>query len=196
MTPSENKGSKEIDLPKFECTKCGACCKDTEILVTVTDGDILRISRTLELAPNEMLRALDFYITEPDTPPPTGLEKIPAIQTERGLAYVALKKMENGDCIFLKDDQCMIHPIRPMVCRSFPFVFSVSNNQRNWGLSAKQEICPGLGTGSKVSKTELDSLAKEVLTDFEAYRKFADSWNSRSESCNAFDFINEILSMK
>jgi Fe-S-cluster containining protein len=30
-------------------------------------------------------------------------------------------KRKNGRCIFLKDDLCSIHKIRPQICRDFPF---------------------------------------------------------------------------
>lgn len=196
MTPLLARNISEDDrLPRFECIRCGSCCRDQHILVTVTSNDIIRISKGLELTSDEVLRTLDFYIVTPDSSPPIGLEKIPSIKTEQGLAYVALKKMENGDCIFLKDDECMIHPIRPMVCRSFPFVFDETRGDRLWGLSAKKDICPGLGKGPRVSGEVLDSLAKEILHDFDMYRKFANWWNSRPRSSTAQEFIDEIFSI-
>ncbi|TFG30800.1 YkgJ family cysteine cluster protein [Candidatus Thorarchaeota archaeon] len=196
LTPSTAcSRSDESCLPRFECTRCGSCCRDRQILVTVTSNDIIRISKALELIPSEILRALDFYIVEPGTSPPVGLEKIPYITTERGQAYVALKKLENGDCIFLKDNECMIHPVRPRVCKSFPFVFNETDGKRSWGLSAKKEICPGLGKGVRISANELGSLAIEILQDFENYRKFADWWNSSSTSFTALAFIDEVFSI-
>lgn len=182
-------------LPHFECTRCGSCCRDDQVLVTVTSGDIIRISKALELTSNEILRALEFYIIDSGEKIPLGLEKIPSIKTERGLAYVALKKMENGECVFLKDDECMIHSVRPMVCRSFPFVFSRTNGEISWGLSAKKEICPGLGIGPLVSREELNSLASEILQDFENYDKFTQSWNNRRRPQTALAFIDEAFSI-
>ena len=189
----KSQSPKTRNPPHFECTKCGACCRDDKILVTVTNSDILRIAMILELSSPNMLRALDFYILDESTPTPIGLEKIPYIITEQGRAYVALKKMENGDCIFLKDNQCMIHSIRPMVCRAFPFVFSRNNNELNWGLSSKKAICPGLGVGERMSEKELISLAEEILEELETFQKFANSWNNKSEAKTAFGFISEVL---
>ena len=45
------------------------------------------------------------------------------MKTEQGTAYVALKKLDDGSCVFLDNNLCLIHPIRPAVCASFPFVF-------------------------------------------------------------------------
>jgi len=187
--------SKKEKLPRFQCKKCGTCCRTAEILVTVTDSDILRISQTLGLTAAEILKALDFYVLESNIPTPIGLERIPSIITERGKAYVALKKMENGDCIFLKDDECMIHPIRPMVCRAFPFVFNESKGELSWGFSSKKRICPGLGVGPRVSEEELIHLAKEILTDIKNYQIFADSWNRRSSPKTALGFVQEALTL-
>ena len=192
-SPEITNPDKKLQLPRFECTKCGACCRDDQILITVTKNDLYRIAKTLELDSNAVLRALDFYILDEGTPIPVGLEIIPSIETEEGSAYVALKKMENGDCIFLKDDQCMIHPIRPMVCRSFPFVFSEDDGELSWGLSSKKGICPGLGIGPMVSEEELISLAKEILRDLHAYRKFADEWNGQPTSRTALGFVSKAL---
>ncbi len=180
-------------LPRFECTKCGACCRDNQILITVTNRDLFRIAHGLGLNAHELIRALDFYILDENKPIPVGLEIIPSVETEQGPAYIALKKMENGDCIFLKDNQCMIHPLRPMVCKSFPFVFSKNHDELSWGLSFKKEICPGLGVGSKVSEHELVSLAEEILADFKEYQKFSVKWNSQSSQKTALGLINEIL---
>jgi len=30
-------------------------------------------------------------------------------------------RRENGRCVYLKDDKCSIHKIRPQICRNFPF---------------------------------------------------------------------------
>lgn len=181
-------------LPKFECTKCGACCCDEFLLVTVTGYDLVKIAAILGLGPDELLKALDFYIVSDGITTPIGLERIPSVQTERGLAFMALKKMENGDCIFLKEDLCMIHPVRPLVCRSFPFVFTESEGQRNWGLSAKKEICPGLGQGLQISEDDIDDLADSILPEMQSYKEFTEEWNSNQTSHTVLNLITTILS--
>lgn len=188
------KNTEEEKLPRFECTKCGACCRDENLIVTVTGSDIVRIAAVLELGPNEMLKALDFYVVSDNESIPVGLEKFPSVVTEGGLSFMALKKMENDECVFLKDQLCMIHPVRPVVCRSFPFVFDDSDGQRTWGLSAKKKICPGLRTGPQVSEIEIAELADSILPDIQTYREFTKEWNDNQISPTALNLLKTIIS--
>ena len=175
----------------FECIKCGACCREETLLVTVTGSDLARISSVLGLDSNELIRAVDFYLESVITSH-DGLRDFPALNTEKGPAYVTLKKMENGDCVFLKDDLCMIHTIRPVVCMSFPFVFQDAGDHRKWGLSAMKHICPGLGSGPEVIGSELIELADTVLEDLVLFREFAEDWNANKEP-TALKLIEAIL---
>lgn len=164
----------------FECTKGGACCREESLLVTVTGRDLARISSTLGLDAYELIKAVDFYL-ESGITSRKGLRDFPALNTEKGPAYVALKKLEDGDCVFLKDNLCMIHTIRPVVCMSFPFVFQDAGDHRKWGLSAMKDICSGLGSGPEVRGSELLELADTVLEDLILFTEFAEDWNTNSE---------------
>jgi Fe-S-cluster containining protein len=161
--------------------------------VTVTGRDIVRISSGLGLSSNEVTKAFDFYLVSTDESP-EGLRDIPSINTEQGFAYIALKKLENGDCVFLKDNLCMIHLIRPMVCMSFPFVFQEVDGEYTWGLSAKREICPGLGSGPVVEISDLKELATATLEDLALYKEFAEEWNKKTVKPTVKDLIDTILS--
>ncbi|MHA2132321.1 MAG: YkgJ family cysteine cluster protein [Candidatus Thorarchaeota archaeon] len=185
--PSESSGVR------FECTKCGACCRQDELLVTVTASDIARLGVGLGLNAIELTRALDFYILDDDESVPDGLHHIPRISTEKGLAYVALRKLENGDCVFLNDDLCMVHPIRPAVCRSFPFTFRKGGKDLMWGLSAMKEICPGLGEGEEVSICFLHELSREVLSSMDAYDLVSEEWNKTGPEYSAVDYVIFVL---
>lgn len=181
------------DQIRFECTRCGACCREDSLLVTVTGRDISRISLGLNLSASEVIRALNFYLIE-GAESPEGLRDIPAINTEKGPAYIALKKLENGDCLFLKDNLCMIHVIRPMVCMSFPFTFLDDGHSKTWGLSAKKVICPGLGCGPHVENTKLRDLAIAVLEDLDIYQEFVTEWNKNEKNPTANAIVEKILS--
>jgi Fe-S-cluster containining protein len=145
----------------------------------------------LGLDASELIRAVDFYLTSGITSY-EGLRDFPALNTEKGPAFIALKKMENGDCVFLKDNLCMIHTIRPVVCMSFPFVFQDAGDHRKWGLSAMKDICPGLGCGPEVIGSDLIELADTVLEDLILFREFAEEWNS-VEDQSAQKLIETIL---
>ena len=109
------------------------------------------------------------------------------------MSYIALKKLENGDCIFLKDNLCMIHSSRPSVCESFPFVFNTHDEVITWGLSALADICPGLGNGSEVLLNALEELGISVIEDLEIYREFVDEWNRIQENPSALTLLDTIL---
>lgn len=181
------------DIPiQFECLKCGACCREESLLVTVTGRDITRIALGLGLSSADVIKAFDFYLVSGNAAP-EGLRDIPPVNTEHGPAYVALKKLETGDCVFLKDNLCMIHTIRPSVCKSFPFVFWDKGEEKTWGLSAKKEICPGLGEGPEVDISDLRELAIVVLEDLEIYKEFAEEWNTTQKEPTATKLVDTIL---
>ena len=48
-------------------------------------------------------------------------------------------KRVNGRCVFLEDDKCSVHEVRPKVCREFPF-------QKMYGMwfCQKAYFCPGM----------------------------------------------------
>jgi Fe-S-cluster containining protein len=172
---------------------CGACCRDDTLLVTLTGTDIARIAFFLDLSAPNILRALDFYVIESEKRIPKGLRHIPRVNTENGPAFVAVRKMESGDCVFLEDNLCMIHTIRPSVCMSFPFVFRKESGKLKWGLSARKEICPGLGKGNLVDAKELEALGSDVLADIEYFAHFTAVWNRETKKPTALGFIERVL---
>ncbi len=185
--------SPDLTETRFECLKCGVCCKQPNIIITVTGHDIVRLSRGLNLSSKELMRALDFYLLENTELVPEGLRDIPAVMTERGLAYVALKKLEDASCVFLSDDLCLIHPIRPSSCVTFPFTFRMDSGAMMWGLSAKKEICPGIGRGEIVSELELYRMASPVLEELAIFSEFVRDWNTREQNPTAQGFIQAVL---
>lgn len=163
------------------------------MIVTLTGRDISKIAISLGLDTKQILRAIDFYVPIEGEYIPEGLKHIPQTITEKGPAILALKKDDTGACIFLKDDLCMIHEIRPSACVSFPFVFSNESDGIKWGLSAMKKICPGIGQGPIVDENELLEIASSVLEDLEIFREFSEEWNSSSVEHKAEDLIREIL---
>lgn len=149
---------------------------------------------SLGFSVDETLRALDFYIVPDGQEIPEGLKEIPTINTERGPAWVALKKFDGSECIFLKDNLCMIHGIRPSVCVSFPFTFKEGEGELEWGLSAKKEICPGIGAGPEVTPAELEATALSVLEELREFGEFVNEWNANDEEGTARSFVEAVLS--
>ncbi|MBD3406350.1 MAG: hypothetical protein GF411_09590 [Candidatus Lokiarchaeota archaeon] len=192
LSTNAEKQIETVDL-QFECIMCGKCCKVSNLIITVTGTDIVNIAKGLDFGPDEILRALDFYVIKDDRKSPEGMRDFPLVLTEKGPAYVALKKMNDGSCIFLKDKKCMIHPIRPAVCASFPFTFQKKNRELIWGLNAIKDICPGIGKGEYVKKSYLESIGTVVLENLSIYTCFVEDWNRSTANHTAKSFIKAIL---
>ncbi len=177
----------------FECIQCGACCSQKEMIVPLTGRDISRLAYAIGIDAHQMLRVVDFYIQSDSSSFPQGLQDTPRVNTENGMAVMALKKNESGECIFLENDLCIVHPARPGVCRSFPFVFYETNHGISFGLSAMKSICPGLGEGKEVSSSELKKIAQEVLEDMSMFQEFVREWNDGEFSHSAALLVEKIL---
>jgi Fe-S-cluster containining protein len=54
-----------------------------------------------------------------------------------------LTQSPNGYCIFW-DKLCTIHPVKPRMCREWPFIESVLVDAKNWHAMAGS--CPGMRT--------------------------------------------------
>jgi Fe-S-cluster containining protein len=145
------------------------------------------------LSARDLLAATDFYVLDSDQPVPEGLRRIPQVSTEQGPAFIALKKEQNGACIFLKGNLCMIHAVRPSVCAAFPFVFERKGRDMSWGLSAMKGICPGLGTGPQVRDSELTKLGSKTLHALSLFREFAEAWNKKTQTPTALGFLESVL---
>ena len=102
----------------FSCQHCGDCCKGYGGTY-LTESDIERISRYLGVKRNYFLRD--------------------ACQFSGGKPIVAQAK--NGYCI-LWDQQCTIHPVKPQMCRRWPFIESILVDTGNW--RAMAAACPGM----------------------------------------------------
>jgi Fe-S-cluster containining protein len=162
-------------------------------LVTLTGTDVVHLSVALGLSAKDLLAAIDFYVLSKREAVPEGLRHIPQVNTERGPAFVALRKQRDGDCIFLRDNLCMIHAIRPSVCTAFPFVFKREGSDLAWGLNAMKDICPGLGKGTEVPGSEFVRLGTETLTALSLFAGFVEDWNNKTKKPTAVDFLESVL---
>ena len=99
------------EYPKFECKKCGKCCKG----LLMRDLGILR---GLTLLPKE--RQL---FSESTVAPGLGFGKDPDDKTFRVVTY----QLKLDDCPKLEDNLCMIYDNRPASCRQFPFSYDINS---------------------------------------------------------------------
>lgn len=131
-SPRKSPGPWDI----FQCRQCGECCRGFGgTLITETDARI--IADYLELAPDEFVRTC---CTESDS----------------GRVLVQGK---DGFCIFAENALCRIHPVKPRMCRAWPFIEGVLKYPGNWRIMAG--ACPGIRTD--VSEEDIVRIVRAQL---------------------------------
>ena len=105
----------------FACTQCGQCCKGFGGTY-VTQEDQAAIAAFLEVPPADFQSG---YCV------PSGRK-------------VVLAQDSQGYCIFYRDQNhsCSIHPVKPRMCRRWPFIDALLVDIGNW--YAMADSCPGM----------------------------------------------------
>jgi len=197
---------------RFECKRCGNCCSDKNTIVNVTYNDILRIKDALELNLDETNHILSFYIFDKE---PTEEDKkkmvISPVETERGKAFVGLRKNPDGSCYFYdkENKRCRIYNARPNFCRTFPFSFSISDktakkleNLIEIKYTEKaEEYCQGIDNDSPlINEEKWLKLGKETLEDLNKNYYVMQKWNKSVQNKeiepNAKIFLRIILNIE
>lgn len=111
----------------FVCQQCGECCKGYGGTYVSAEDTVL-ISRFL------------------DEDPAGFIGKYCQMSGSRPV----LVQASDGYCVFHADGACTIHPVKPVMCKAWPFIKSVLVDIGNW--HAMAGTCPGM-------KTDLDDEA-------------------------------------
>lgn len=127
----------------FECQRCNDCCKGYGGTF-VTERDIQAIAGFIDMPPE---RFLETYCQFSGKKP-------------------VIAQAEDGYCIFLTADGCGIHPVKPRMCRAWPFIESVCRAPENWRMMAGS--CPGMRTG--FSDKAIAACVSRVLAKRDAKR--------------------------
>lgn len=69
---------------------------------------------------------------------------------------------EKGACIFQKENICSIHPVKPRMCREWPFIPAVLRDPDNWQLMA--DACPGINPKASAEKIFSETLKALQIT--------------------------------
>ncbi len=178
---------------RFICTRCGKCCTDKDTLVNLTYLDIIKIKNGLKLDLNELLNLVGFYIyNNKVTVDDKKRMVIPPIETEKGLAFVALRKSSLGGCYFYHSEEkrCLIYKLRPMFCRTFPFTFSISDeyderNKKNLEIFLTEkgkQYCPGItGDSPLINIEKWKIIGQTALKELEKNYTVIENWNDSVE---------------
>ena len=119
----------------FKCRKCGECCKGYGG-THLTDSDIEGISRYIDSDPKKFVD--QFCSLSGDRP--------------------VLAQRKDGYCIFW-NQICTIHPVKPLMCRKWPFLESILIDSTNWLTMA--DSCPGIQTD--VAVDTLEKFVKQMI---------------------------------
>ncbi|RJQ70935.1 MAG: YkgJ family cysteine cluster protein [Desulfobacteraceae bacterium] len=105
----------------FQCTQCGHCCSGYGGTF-VGERDIEAIAEYLGLPAKEVR------------------ERFCVLSANRSV----LAQGADGYCIFW-EKICTIHPVKPLMCRRWPFIPSLLVDVTNWQIMA--DSCPGIHRG-------------------------------------------------
>lgn len=114
----------------FECQSCGFCCMGEPGIVYVTKNEAAKIATYLS---EQNLSFIETYL-------------LPFKAGHR------IKEHADGRCFFYSNG-CVIYPVRPRQCATFPFWFENVRSQKKWRRVAYE--CPGIGRGSLYSKEQI-----------------------------------------
>lgn len=78
------------------------------------------------------------------------------------LGELALAMDADGNCPFLQDGRCGVHPARPLQCRTYPFLpedgFTPAESSYTW--RHEKKFCPGIGKGRLYRKEEIADIMR------------------------------------
>ncbi len=128
----------QIRKAEFACRCCGECCsgKDNEVMVS----------------PDE----IDFLCKETGLTPDQIAEPYPEWIHDQGATFTfgrVLRRGEDGNCMFLKNNRCTVYAHRPHICRTYPFMLD--------GDQLLVFECSGCKSGTKTPDAE--QIAKDLL---------------------------------
>jgi Fe-S-cluster containining protein len=107
-----------LDKPVFKCQQCGECCAGKGGIY-VTAAEVEQMAGFLEIVPEELIRR---YLENSPLGPRLG--------------------EDNGVCVFLADNRCRVHPVKPRICRQWPFLEPLLKYTDE--LEYAKGACPGI----------------------------------------------------
>ena len=131
-----------MDGLRFRCQPgCIKCC-DRHGYVYLTENDLKQTAKHLGMSP------CDFE----------------AKYVYRTRNLLRLRKPRGSQCHFLEEGGCVIHPVKPVQCRLFPWWPELVEDRRAWNAAAK--TCPGIGKGRLVQIGTALETSSEMRTAY------------------------------
>ncbi len=133
--------SRSFSFPEevlWACQRCSKCCGDTperERHILLLPSETEQIREAVKFPLRKFCRK-------------TGLEPF----------TFEMKKNASGKCVFLNGEQCQVYPLRPLVCRFYPFWLE-KNEDGSFSFKMTPE-CTGIGSGQALDEVFYMSLFK------------------------------------
>ncbi len=125
---------------RFECQRCGSCCRGEPGMIWIDKKEIKETSSFLGIT-QDIFAKLYLRIVN---------------------GRFSLLEYNNGDCI-MYDDGCKIYSVRPSQCKTFPFWKSNLGNRIEW--EKLMNTCPGIGKGRLHILNDIENYLKPDLSD-------------------------------
>ncbi len=125
---------------RFECQKCGNCCRGEPGVVWINKKEIKETSSFLDTTQDLFARSHLRIIN----------------------GCISLLEHSNGDCI-MYGDGCKTYEVRPHQCTTFPFWKSNLRNMTEW--ERQKKTCPGIGKGKLHTLEEIENRLKPELSN-------------------------------
>ena len=106
----------------FDCKMCGICCEGRGGII-LTEKDTARLADSMGMTSKAFLEEYAELLD----------------------GKMTIRVGEDGACIFFrKGVGCSVHPVKPDVCRAWPFFRG--NMVDRFSLAMAKEFCPGIAT--------------------------------------------------
>ncbi|MFV1975240.1 MAG: YkgJ family cysteine cluster protein [Candidatus Scalindua sp.] len=125
---------------RFECQRCGSCCRGEPGVVWMNQKETKNVSVSLGVS-------MDLFTKN-------------YIRLING--RVSLLEHDNGDCV-MYDNGCKIYETRPRQCKTFPFWSSNLKNKAEW--EEQKRTCPGIDKGNLHTPEEIENRLRPELRD-------------------------------
>jgi len=125
----------------FQCTRCGQCCQSVAHdphLVMVSPREIRSMMRGSGKEWDELVEPFPVFIDS---------------SHESSYTFEWCMRRTGGHCSFVDRHQCLIYPVRPWICRTYPFMLNGS----------QLEISECLGLGKPMHPKAAFTLAVHLI---------------------------------
>ena len=122
----------------FDCIKCGLCCGDTQ---EKTRHILFLEAEAKKISAETSLPIQDF-----------------SKEIKNGTPYIyEMRKTPEGKCVFLKDNQCSIYALRPLICMFYPFELKFEKDKGQHAFDFTLE-CQGINKGKLMTINGFEKL--------------------------------------